>query len=85
MNKNIYGHSGTALIISAGAVFIFTGCGKEEKVPPVKKPDTTAIKPAPPKPELRIKYGIYATGDSAVVERFFETYTEHKREIMDSY
>jgi len=79
--KNVWSRS-KYLIILGGAVFIFTGCGKEEKAPPVKKPDTTAVKSAPPKPEPRIKYGIYATGDSAVVERFFETYTEHEREII---
>lgn len=77
-----YGHSGKVLILSIAALTIFAGCKKEEKAPPIKKPDTTAVKPAPPKPELKIKYEIYATGDSAVVKRFMETYTDSQRTII---
>jgi hypothetical protein len=80
MNKKIYGHLST--IILGAALIISAGCRKEEKAPPVKEPDTTAVKPLPPKLELKIKYGIYATGDSAVVKRFTEAYTDSQRTII---
>lgn len=82
MIKQNCGHSGKILILSIAALIILTGCRKEEKAPPVKKPDTTAVKPVPPKPELKIKYGMYATGDSAVVSRFMEIYTDTQRTII---
>ena len=41
----------------------------EQKVHPIKKADTATVVPVlPPKPELKIKYGMYSTGDSAVVK-----------------
>ncbi|HVO73395.1 MAG TPA: L,D-transpeptidase [Ignavibacteriaceae bacterium] len=83
MNKKSYGHKGTILIISAVLLLFMGSCRKEQKAPTVKKPDTTAVKPLPPlKPELKIKYGIYATGDSAVVKRFVEAYTDTQRTII---
>jgi hypothetical protein len=76
MNNKFYWHLITAAIILTGAMFISAGCREEKKAPEIKKPDIAVVKPVPVKPELKILYGIDATGDSGVVERFFEIYTE---------
>lgn len=82
MNKKIYRFLGITSAIIAAVFFLSAGCGKKGKASDLKKPDTSIVKTPLTEPELNIRYGIYDTGDSAVVERFLKTYTESERDII---